>query len=110
MIRRPPRSTLFPYTTLFRSRHRRRHVSEGAQRARDGAVAPLVGAHDARDRLTGNARAAGVAEYRLPLERGRERRVERDRLDAHVGIAKAEPVEAAQGGGELILPAARHLG
>src|SRR5258708_18803567 len=25
MIRRPPRSTLFPYTTLFRSWHRRRH-------------------------------------------------------------------------------------
>src|SRR5438067_9687557 len=24
MIRRPPRSTLFPYTTLFRSRHERR--------------------------------------------------------------------------------------
>src|SRR3712207_6894157 len=24
MIRRPPRSTLFPYTTLFRSRHRER--------------------------------------------------------------------------------------
>src|SRR5215813_15468542 len=24
MIRRPPRSTLFPYTTLFRSRHRPR--------------------------------------------------------------------------------------
>src|SRR2546430_7768799 len=24
MIRRPPRSTLFPYTTLFRSRNRRR--------------------------------------------------------------------------------------
>src|SRR3712207_9499387 len=23
MIRRPPRSTLFPYTTLFRSRHRK---------------------------------------------------------------------------------------
>src|SRR2546422_2148910 len=29
MIRRPPRSTLFPYTTLFRSRHARplRHVT-----------------------------------------------------------------------------------
>src|SRR5256885_9943875 len=26
MIRRPPRSTLFPYTTLFRSRH---HLAEG---------------------------------------------------------------------------------
>src|SRR2546430_11949534 len=25
MIRRPPRSTLFPYTTLFRSLHRARH-------------------------------------------------------------------------------------
>src|SRR2546422_8577422 len=28
MIRRPPRSTLFPYTTLFRSRH---DVADGAQ-------------------------------------------------------------------------------
>src|SRR2546429_6793584 len=27
MIRRPPRSTLFPYTTLFRSDHRARHRS-----------------------------------------------------------------------------------
>src|SRR5258708_9651253 len=27
MIRRPPRSTLFPYTTLFRSRDSRRPVS-----------------------------------------------------------------------------------
>src|SRR2546422_10611284 len=31
MIRRPPRSTLFPYTTLFRSRHVRR----GGARPRD---------------------------------------------------------------------------
>src|SRR3989449_7074076 len=28
MIRRPPRSTLFPYTTLFRSRRVRRHADE----------------------------------------------------------------------------------
>src|SRR5687767_15664432 len=36
MIRRPPRSTLFPYTTLFRSRraHARQHVRQrrGVQR------------------------------------------------------------------------------
>src|SRR2546427_1650320 len=36
MIRRPPRSTLFPYTTLFRSRERlaalRRHAAERACR------------------------------------------------------------------------------
>src|SRR3712207_8424331 len=30
MIRRPPRSTLFPYTTLFRSHeHRERHETDG---------------------------------------------------------------------------------
>src|SRR5438552_6546225 len=28
MIRRPPRSTLFPYTTLFRSRARKRSLAE----------------------------------------------------------------------------------
>src|SRR2546430_11931442 len=32
MIRRPPRSTLFPYTTLFRS-HRRADAGEPQQRA-----------------------------------------------------------------------------
>src|SRR3712207_6987512 len=47
MIRRPPRSTLFPYTTLFRSRRPRRvgvrlrsaHLGDGVARAclrRDG--------------------------------------------------------------------------
>src|SRR5256885_9537998 len=48
MIRRPPRSTLFPYTTLFRSEHAARH-----QRV------------DARERL--------LVELRLAarLERGR---------------------------------------
>src|SRR5688572_32071128 len=30
MIRRPPRSTLFPYTTLFRSRPKRRRSSKAA--------------------------------------------------------------------------------
>src|SRR3712207_7014127 len=36
MIRRPPRSTLFPYTTLFRSLSRggRPHESQGVERGR----------------------------------------------------------------------------
>src|SRR3712207_8775898 len=35
MIRRPPRSTLFPYTTLFRSHERRRHEQRhGVRRGR----------------------------------------------------------------------------
>src|SRR3712207_7504217 len=40
MIRRPPRSTLFPYTTLFRSRRRRpRPVERRDPAARDDGVA-----------------------------------------------------------------------
>src|SRR6267143_2703276 len=42
MIRRPPRSTLFPYTTLFRSRD---HVVDGIAA---GAADPKH--HNARDR------------------------------------------------------------
>src|SRR2546425_4898005 len=37
MIRRPPRSTLFPYTTLFRSEARRRQ-QEGRPEAMDDLV------------------------------------------------------------------------
>src|SRR2546421_7276626 len=39
MIRRPPRSTLFPYTTLFRSRRAARRVQQGGRRRRLAAHA-----------------------------------------------------------------------
>src|SRR3712207_7778476 len=42
MIRRPPRSTLFPYTTLFRSRFLGQALGRGAV----GKVIPAVGAED----------------------------------------------------------------
>src|SRR3989454_7281738 len=49
MIRRPPRSTLFPYTTLFRSRHRA--PPDGQEERRQHVVhlgrVDLVGARDA---------------------------------------------------------------
>src|SRR3712207_8847592 len=38
MIRRPPRSTLFPYTTLFRSAGRRRGDDAAQLRARAGGA------------------------------------------------------------------------
>src|SRR2546422_5595802 len=52
MIRRPPRSTLFPYTTLFRSRATGAPAADSAPaageragtRARDGGLATCVGA------------------------------------------------------------------
>src|SRR2546426_4885807 len=58
MIRRPPRSTLFPYTTLFRSERHRSEVA-GAQQVRDEVL-------DDRDQL-GPHRAV-----RLQLERSEE--------------------------------------
>src|SRR2546425_8939583 len=37
MIRRPPRSTLFPYTTLFRSNGRKDHPADG-KKPEGGAI------------------------------------------------------------------------
>src|SRR2546422_7402169 len=45
MIRRPPRSTLFPYTTLFRSllrAHSQGRVPQGGRRERPVAAAPAA--------------------------------------------------------------------
>src|SRR2546428_10724920 len=42
MIRRPPRSTLFPYTTLFRSDYRSVPVTEGYRLAREYALKALA--------------------------------------------------------------------
>src|SRR2546425_11636546 len=73
MIRRPPRSTLFPYTTLFRSQRgglgaaRRAHGADDALRQQDGADAVGAGRHhgelaraDAADRV---GAAAGGTQY-----------------------------------------------
>src|SRR2546430_17522459 len=46
MIRRPPRSTLFPYTTLFRSRHEPRRSSLDAKRDRQTIEEPGEPGHD----------------------------------------------------------------
>src|SRR5260221_2099085 len=45
MIRRPPRSTLFPYTTLFRSRCRRGR-SAATARGNDGRSWTLRGSYE----------------------------------------------------------------
>src|SRR3712207_8881805 len=75
MIRRPPRSTLFPYTTLFRSALIRPDVdvAEGGQRVGGPPVpAPLLGVEE-----------EGISEAqpqvrRVPEQtRGRERQARR---------------------------------
>src|SRR2546430_12167317 len=54
MIRRPPRSTLFPYTTLFRSRVRHAHV--------DGLPVPVRRLRGPAPRPRARARL-GAARY-----------------------------------------------
>src|SRR5207253_8945177 len=53
MLRRPPRSTLFPYTTLFRSARRGARTADGAARA----VRPRSPAPGARRRIPRKARS-----------------------------------------------------
>src|SRR2546427_5844389 len=60
MIRRPPRSTLFPYTTLFRSVGER----TGREYATQVRLDDPVSAQDARTRCMGN-REIGRAQSEL---------------------------------------------
>src|SRR3712207_324583 len=74
MIRRPPRSTLFPYTTLFRSRHTRIYdplvhvfdAAHGRKQEIGGYPQPPFG-HNffvSRANFTGLARSLKPAGYR----------------------------------------------
>src|SRR3712207_9457753 len=87
MIRRPPRSTLFPYTTLFRSRRRLRRASLGydaVELLELVRVGVLEGRADHRlgvgvaDRLVDHQRrreVADVGRVELDAERlGRDRK------------------------------------
>src|SRR2546421_8794290 len=63
MIRRPPRSTLFPYTTLFRSHGLRddaRPAADGGGRAR--VLVPHAGGVPREDRGRGVPRARRVRD------------------------------------------------
>src|ERR1035441_7731613 len=52
MIRRPPRSTLFPYTTLFRSiESRRKHAGSKVRSRIQGVIAERVSAYPERARV-----------------------------------------------------------
>src|SRR2546426_6642402 len=75
MIRRPPRSTLFPYTTLFRSRHLRkaRHEMVLAQRE----------SWDPIHRVGNDPRAFGEFAHLQPL---RSRVATEARADLPLGI------------------------
>src|SRR3712207_8221717 len=62
MIRRPPRSTLFPYTTLFRSPRLGRPAKSQPRAARPPRPQPQLGPQR-------GSRQARRGEPRLPLDR-----------------------------------------
>src|SRR2546429_8457481 len=86
MIRRPPRSTLFPYTTLFRSDPALPRSQSGellAERAREGGNGVLDGHHVRGEAVFGGwprrlraLRGVGkVGEPRLTLDPGERLRL-----------------------------------
>src|SRR4051794_41208808 len=85
MIRRPPRSTLFPYTTLFRSKitcRRSDVMSKGKKRsgARPGRFLPLdITSLRSEERFSRNAETDLVC--RLLLEK--KKIIKRPRLGVH---------------------------
>src|SRR5256885_13969383 len=79
MIRRPPRSTLFPYTTLFRSQRNddrpgaQVHKRIDQQVDQDSGIARAIASHQAEQQITGVSNR-GVSEepFDIVLSRGRD--------------------------------------
>src|SRR3989449_364713 len=101
MIRRPPRSTLFPYTTLFRSRHRDARVHEpgaGGGRSRAGRAVRRV--RPRLRRLRDAGRGAAVSRRQRPGHR-------RQTLERAAGAASRPPSRRASRGRAGARPRAR---
>src|SRR2546430_14704745 len=102
MIRRPPRSTLFPYTTLFRSEL----DGIGEEVQEHLAQAPAIGRDDHRvaQRLDGELVLAGLelGAHRvghLAQQRVERQRLERERHTTRGGRGESEA--AGEGGGAV---------
>src|SRR5215208_7251203 len=89
MSRRPPRSTLFPYTTLFRSSGRRRTQIQAATRCR-GPGSGIATTSARSEEHTSELRSRGHLVCRLLLEKKKREEVVRG-----VHLAVADDVELA---------------
>src|SRR3712207_8543645 len=81
MIRRPPRSTLFPYTTLFRSLRHARHADPARLFRRQQARA--VAGHELEAERRPDPRVEAPGQRDLP------RRVEEDRKSTRLNSSHA---------------------
>src|SRR5262245_64696911 len=91
MIRRPPRSTLFPYTTLFRSpcTFASRHENL-AGRQESGLVIPAGESHGGgRDRKSTrlNSSHLGISYAVFCLKKKKQETKEQNKYPTHIGLA-----------------------
>src|SRR3712207_9018762 len=86
MIRRPPRSTLFPYTTLFRSRRQR--AAPPGDRDRPGLRREDLVA-TGRDGPAGAALRRGARRHGRRADRGGDRRRGEDRKSTRLNSSHA---------------------
>src|SRR3712207_8152857 len=89
MIRRPPRSTLFPYTTLFRSRLLRVEEAVGLSLRVEGAAREVVQGDGAEIRREEEERHRAHGERRLPVREAGEDRRSADRKSTRLNSSHA---------------------
>src|SRR3712207_8132047 len=85
MIRRPPRSTLFPYTTLFRSRQQ----DDGSRAAGLGPVQALRSLPTSRERTLLRCVSASLGPLSLLREPGSQDRKSTRLNSSHANISYA---------------------
>src|SRR5437764_8865282 len=79
MIRRPPRSTLFPYTTLFRSRRDQAH--RGGDRSLPGGALQSLGLVTRSEEHTSELQSPMYLVCRLLLEKKKIKKNEKPHTD-----------------------------
>src|ERR1041384_8649488 len=90
MIRRPPRSTLFPYTTLFRSFSSAHFLRKSAKGTR------CVGESKRSEEHTSELQSLAYLVCRLLLEKKQETQAVRSHSSSRTGaIATASPFKSA---------------
>src|SRR2546427_9729038 len=94
MIRRPPRSTLFPYTTLFRS------LRGGSRARRQAGAVGLAGGSRVGERTDADGDGSG-REWQHGADGGGQRAEHQLRADEIGRASWRERVEISVGGGSL---------
>src|SRR2546430_13042765 len=96
MIRRPPRSTLFPYTTLFRSQREWDYSSTTPRRASEGAkgVLPRIALSSRSEEHTSELQSQSNLVCRLLLEKKKKQNLAVLHAELHLPCKPAHHVES----------------